>query len=61
MNEVLLFSNVSVKHDSKKQNHKNKATDQFFHRTGQVKVLKTLAAALRARCSLGLDQLVQLC
>lgn len=22
MNEVLLFSNVSVKHDSKKQNHK---------------------------------------
>lgn len=57
MNEVLLFSNVSVKHDSKKQNHKKKATDQFF----QVKVLKTLAAVLRAHCSLDLDQLLQLC
>lgn len=40
MNEVLLFSNVSVKHDSKKQNHKNKATDQFFHRAGLGKSIK---------------------
>lgn len=59
MNEVLLFSNVSVKHDSKKQNHKKKRRISSF--TEQVKVLKTLAAVLKAHCSLDLDQLVQLC
>lgn len=61
MNEVLLFSNVSVKHDSKKQNHKKKRRISCFTEPGQVKVLKTLTAVLRAHCSLDLDQLVQLC